>query len=142
MADLLPCPFCFKAAAFQRDRDPDGCMWVKVKCTGCGAETRGNRFTDPSGPCPIGYQELRDQWNQRGWDQRIAELEAEVARLREDSARLDWLDANGFTAYRQIDPLDGLSDHCVVVHETQKPRRGNVAATARAAIDAARKGAG
>lgn len=82
MADLLPCPFCFKAAAFQRDRDPDGCMWVKVKCTGCGAETRGNRFTDPSGPCPIGYQELRDQWNQRGWDQRIAELEAEVARLR------------------------------------------------------------
>lgn len=67
------------------------------------------------------------------------ELEAEVARLQEDAVRLDWLDVNGFTAYRQIDPLDGLSDHCVVVHETQKPRRGNVAKTAREAIDAARK---
>jgi hypothetical protein len=60
-----------------------------------------------------------------------------------DAARLDWLDANGFTAYRAIDPLDGLSKHCVVVHETQRPRRGNVADTIRQAIDAAmREGGG
>ncbi len=54
-----------------------------------------------------------------------------------DATRLDWLDANGFTAYRQIDPIDGLSPHCVVVHETQLPRRGNVHDTIRGAIDAA-----
>ncbi len=54
-----------------------------------------------------------------------------------DAARLDWLDANGFTAYRQVDPIDGLSGHCVVVHETMTPRRGNVYDTIRGAIDAA-----
>ena len=54
-----------------------------------------------------------------------------------DAARLDWLDANGFTAYRQVDPIDGLSGHCVVVHETMTPRRGNVHDTIRGAIDAA-----
>ena len=57
-----------------------------------------------------------------------------------DAARLDWLDANGFTAYRHIDPIDGLSSHCVVVHETQRPRRGNVHDTIRGAIDAAMAG--
>ena len=63
--------------------------------------------------------------------------------VREDGARLDWMDANGFTAYRAIDPIDGLSGHCVVVHETQRPRRGNVADTIRQAIDQARgKGGG
>ena len=66
--------------------------------------------------------------------QAAAALEA----AREDCARLDWLDANGFTAYRDIDPIDGLSGHAVVVHETQRPRRGNVADTIRQAIDQAR----
>lgn len=66
------------------------------------------------------------------------ELEAYLRELREDADRLDWLDANGFTAYRAIDPIEGLSNHCVVVHETMKPRRGNVAGTIREAIDAAR----
>lgn len=68
----------------------------------------------------------------------IDRLTAERDALRADAERLDWLDANGFTAYRQIDPFDGLSSHCVVVHETQKPRRGNVHDTIRGAIDAAR----
>lgn len=73
-------------------------------------------------------------------------LQAEVERLRaerdalaQDAARLNWMDANGFTAYRSIDPIDGLSDHCVVVAETMRPRRGNVADTMRTAIDAAMK---
>ena len=67
---------------------------------------------------------------------------AAVAECRRDAERLDWLDANGFTAYRRIDPIDGLEDHCVVVHEGQKPRRGNVADTIREAIDAAMREAG
>ena len=68
------------------------------------------------------------------------DLEALAAALsagQADARRLDWLDRNGFTAYRAIDAIDGLSDHCVVVHETQKPQRGNVADTMREAIDAA-----
>ena len=66
-------------------------------------------------------------------------LEKEVEALRKDAERLDWLDANGFSAYRAIDPIDGLSSHCVVVHETMKPRRWNVADTIREAIDAAKR---
>lgn len=69
--------------------------------------------------------------------EQLAEARPALLSALEDARRLDWLDANGFTAYRDIDPIDGLSDHCVVVRETQKPRRGNVADTIRAAIDAA-----
>ena len=69
---------------------------------------------------------------------QVPALVKDVEALRADAERLDWFDKNGFTAYRQIDPIDGLSSHCVVVHETQKPRRGNVADGIRAAIDAAR----
>lgn len=63
----------------------------------------------------------------------------ELRAALEDARRLDWLDANGFTAYRSIDPIDGLSGHCTVVHETQRPRRGNVVDTIRQAIDAAQE---
>ena len=70
-------------------------------------------------------------------DIECARLEKEVEALRKDALRLDWLDDNGFSAYRAIDPIDGLSGHCVVVHETMKPRRGNVADTIREAIDSA-----
>ena len=69
--------------------------------------------------------------------QRIAKDSPKGGSDALDATRLDWLDANGFTAYRQIDPIDGLSPHCVVVHETQLPRRGNVHDTIRGAIDAA-----
>lgn len=67
----------------------------------------------------------------------VAAHHAEIAADAKDAARLDWLDANGFTAYRSIDPIDGLEPHCVVVRETMKPRRGNVAGTIREALDAA-----
>jgi hypothetical protein len=67
-----------------------------------------------------------------------AELVEFIRELAEDAGRLDWMDANEFTAYRSIDPIDGLSDHAVVVHESQRPRRGNVADTIRQAIDQAR----
>ena len=57
--------------------------------------------------------------------------------VRRDADRLDWMDANAFTAYRGCDSIDGLSSHCVVVHEKPGPRRGNVADTIRQAIDTA-----
>ena len=57
----------------------------------------------------------------------------------DDAALLNWMDANGFTAYRSVDPIDGISGHCVVVHETMAPRRGNVHDTIRGAIRAAMK---
>ena len=75
--------------------------------------------------------------------EEVAELMEEAAAAleaaREDSARLDWFDANWFTAYRHCDPIDGLSKHCVLVDESQRTRRGCVADTIRAAIDAARE---
>lgn len=60
----------------------------------------------------------------------------------DDTAMLNWMDANGFTAYRQIDPIDGLSRHCVVVAEAVAPRHGNVHDTIRGAIRAAMQAAG
>jgi hypothetical protein len=65
------------------------------------------------------------------------DLLGEITEMQADRARLDWLDANGFSAYRSIDPIDGLSEHVVVVHETMRPRRGHVHDAIRKAIDAA-----
>lgn len=67
-----------------------------------------------------------------------AALQAENERLKADSDRLDWMDSNNFTAYRQCDTIDGLSVHCVVVPEAVDPRRGCVNDGIREAIDAAR----
>ena len=65
-------------------------------------------------------------------------LLADHARLQADSDRLDWMDSNHFTAYRQCDPIDGLSGHCVVVPEAVTQRRGCVNDGIREAIDAAK----
>ncbi len=61
----------------------------------------------------------------------------------EDTARLDWLDANAFTAYRGRDPEHGkLSDHVTLVDEdlyhSHEQRTGIVKPTLREAIDEAR----
>lgn len=68
----------------------------------------------------------------------MSEAAAALEAAREDAARMDWFDSNWFSAYRQCDPIDGLSKHCVLVDESQRPRRGNVADTMREAIDQAR----
>lgn len=76
-----------------------------------------------------------------GYGGTFADVRAIIAALREareDGARLDWLDANAFTAYRDRDPAtQDLSDHAVVVDEDAPSRRGCIG-TIRAAIDAAR----
>lgn len=80
-------------------------------------------------------------WLQSRVDSLEAERDALAERVKAmdaDAERLNWFDENGFTAYRAIDPIDGLSIHCVVVRETMNPRRGCVADTIRDAIDAAR----
>ncbi len=87
-------------------------------------------------------ERLRARAKQHGGDKLLEEAAAALEAAREDGARLNWMDANGFTAYRAIDPIDGLSGHATVVHETQRPRRGCVADTIRAAIDQARGKAG
>ena len=71
---------------------------------------------------------------QAKWDKCRINLRA----AREDRARLDWLDANWFSAYRSCDPIDGLAKHCVVVDESKQSRRGYTG-TIREAIDAARE---
>lgn len=79
------------------------------------------------------------EYEARLMEEAAAALEA----AREDAARMDWFDANWFSAYRQCDPIDGLSKHCVLVDESQRARRGLVADTMREAIDQARgKGVG
>ena len=65
-------------------------------------------------------------------------LLADHARRQADSERLDWMDSNHFTAYRQRAPIEGISGHCVVVPEAVAPRRGCVNEGIREAIDAAR----
>lgn len=60
------------------------------------------------------------------------------ARLQADAERLDWMDGHHFSAYRQCDAIDGLSQHCVVVAEAVYPRRGCVSDGIRGAIDAAK----
>lgn len=82
-------------------------------------------------------QQLRDGLGNSHASNLVMELEA----LLKDKERLDWLDANGFTAYRNIDPIDGLSGHCVLVNENMKPRQGIVSENIRAGIDAAMAGA-
>jgi predicted secreted Zn-dependent protease len=75
----------------------------------------------------------------RQLERELAEARAECERLREDAERLDWMDRNAFTAYRDVDPEYGtLDDHATVVAEGRRERRGCVG-TIRAAIDAARK---
>jgi hypothetical protein len=64
----------------------------------------------------------------------IAELEA----LRRDKERLDWMEANPYTAYRQRDHETGrVPDYHVLVSEDVHPRVGILKATFREAIDAA-----
>lgn len=82
---------------------------------------------------PTEYKELRDVIR------RALDASPKVGSEGDDAALLDWMDANGFTAYRQIDPIDGLSRHCVVVAEAVAPRHGNVHDTIRGAIRAAMK---
>lgn len=76
-------------------------------------------------------------------DVDLANLLREVAtalqEAREDRARLDWFDANWFSAYRESDPIHGLAKHCVLVDESKRTRRGIVKDAIREAIDAARE---
>lgn len=64
----------------------------------------------------------------------IRDMAARLEAAERDAALLDWLDQNAFSAYRNCDSIDGLSKHCVVVHEKPGPRRGNVADGIREAI--------
>lgn len=85
---------------------------------------------------------MADQGSSPAMPQYVLATDYEALRKRceaveADAARLDWLDANCFTAYRDRDPIDGLSEHCVVVDESKRPRRGNVADGIRDAIDQA-----
>lgn len=65
------------------------------------------------------------------WQQALAEQPAGPAE-REDTQRLDWVIANRCTIYSGETRM-----HWVVVDETKKSRRGNVAPTLREAIDKA-----
>lgn len=73
--------------------------------------------------------------------ERITELEAENAALREDKARLDWLEHEGFAT--RSDP-DKIGVHCWRLDKSTwrwtAHRISSEFTTARAAIDATRKG--
>lgn len=62
---LLPCPFCGAAAHIAHSEDQDGCYWAKVRCSGCGVESRGRWASNRSTNWPIFYGEVRDEWNTR-----------------------------------------------------------------------------
>lgn len=74
----------------------------------------------------------------------VATLIAERNSLREDAERLNWIDATGFTDFREWDTRTGLSSHCIIIREGGRSLGGgtNISAGIRATIDAARAEAG
>ena len=115
----------------------------------------GDQMTSPDKPALEDWEIMKalieasfDPPGNRGIIERqaadlIERQQARIAELEKDAARLDWMDAHGFTAYRSIDPQNGrLSDHatCVSEHhsDTGPGRWGHVANTIREAIDKAR----
>lgn len=82
--------------------------------------------------------ELREIISEKA--ERITELEAEITALREDKARLDWLEHEGFAT--RADP-DKIGVHCWRLDKSTwrwtAHRISSEFTTARAAIDAARK---
>lgn len=81
--ELLPCPFCGEERDVELQPTRNGMM--RVYCDNCGCS---------------GYEtDARNQaiasWNQRVDKARIAELEAENRKLKEQADDL-WMDANGF----------------------------------------------
>ena len=85
--ELLPCPFCGAAADGDAHPHPvlrDYSLW-RVACDNpdCMADVHGDTL-----------EQAIAAWNRRV-DARITALEAENARLRKDSDRLDWVSENG-----------------------------------------------
>lgn len=74
--------------------------------------------------------------------QALTSLREKLERAQKDTARLDWLEAHPFMAYRDRDPESGhLDDHFTLVDENKgrrDGRRGIVKATLREAIDEAK----
>lgn len=65
MSEIKPCPFCGGEASLHTEACPDGggTYW-NVKCRECGASSLG-RYISHGNECPLGFQEIRDQWNVR-----------------------------------------------------------------------------
>lgn len=64
---LKECPFCGdKDASIRTEYDNDGSntTWKYVECIKCRSRTAGKWFSGTN-DCPIFYEEVRDQWNQR-----------------------------------------------------------------------------
>lgn len=64
-AELLPCPFCGGKPHVRPSQDADGCFWAWVQCGQCGARTQGDWVSSCTGACPIFYEGVRNEWNQR-----------------------------------------------------------------------------
>jgi len=62
---LEPCPFCGSVPSIRKWHDEDMCFWAQVKCSCCGASSRGNWTSSLSEVCPIFYDEVRSEWNRR-----------------------------------------------------------------------------
>jgi Lar family restriction alleviation protein len=79
MTDMRPCPFCGNAKVrIATSRDIDDIQHLYVKCDECHAQSGSLWSTDP---CPLTYQEVRDNWNQRATDadyERLRGMEERV----------------------------------------------------------------
>jgi hypothetical protein len=114
------------------DKSAPAVIWLQIDTTGDNDDrsepwpgTDGVTWQDES----IGGQEI-----QYVRADLYRDMAARLEAAERDAALLDWLDQNAFSAYRNCDSIDGLSKHCVVVHEKPGPRRGNVADGIREAI--------
>jgi Lar family restriction alleviation protein len=88
-ADLKPCPFC---GSTQVESRYSSWEYYRVDCEGCGtsgphADVCGLPFDEQSAAEALAC----DRWNRRaeGDAQRVKDLEAEVARLKDEHAQWD-----------------------------------------------------
>lgn len=65
MSDSLkPCPCCGGKGRIRSDYDADMTRWHHVECDDCPMRTKGKWHSDGN-DCPLYYQEIRDEWNNR-----------------------------------------------------------------------------
>jgi hypothetical protein len=113
-------------------------------CVNCSVDLpNGGSWINGKGPlcseCSINTMRLLNGGQARFDVSEIIALRAELAAAREDSERLDAAQRSGWT----IGPLDAIKPRgawTVVVLTAAPPSRHYYGQTARAAIDAARKG--
>lgn len=81
VSELKNCPFCGGKAHIDTEYDMDGFgNFHKVECLDCGASSK-QHFCTQGNECPEYYNEVREDWQNRADNDKVAQLQAEKAEL-------------------------------------------------------------